>query len=450
MVAGCHNRRRRGRCPLRPDDNTFLGWRRAQGCAVRPLDEDPRSVEKVDGEPTPLRLHPELERARFIPRLGFRQERLAPLLAREGITMTVSQLYFVQHNPELALFARHDPPLGLALDPATHLRQVPFAQRAASFKSLPFGRSKATFDPDRSKLSENQYADLVREPLELARSRGATLLLCAYHLSGAVGSRGRTLDLRIAEDAIGHFDQEGMAEPPEHAAVNVRREIYVPIALTTAILESPQESRRLVDAYVELEADGFWVKVADLSERSRSATVRAYGNFLALLRREAERPVVADGCGHLHVGLLVNEISTSVGLAESERFAMPVDRGDRDWSGGRSRTVYHERYLRSFQADHDGAARAFEGSPCLCGRHSINVPPTGPAIEEHGAIIRAREAAAALEGEVEERREWLLATAGLASDLAHDAGVEWTKAVVFEALFGGFDHAGRDDLEETG
>lgn len=406
-------------------------------------------MEKVDGDSPALRLHPEIDRARFIPRLGFRQERLVPLLAKEGITMTVSPLYFVEHNPELALFARHDPPLGLALDPATHLRQVPFEQRAASFKSLPFGRSRAKFDPDRSRITESQYADLVREPLELARSRGATLLLCAYHLSGAVGSRGRTLDLRVAEDAIDHFHYEGMAEPPEHAAVSVRREIYVPIAVTTATLESQRERGRLIDAYAELDADGFWVKVADLSERSRRTTVHAYGSFLALLRRETQRPVVADGCGHLHVGLLVNDISTSVGLAESERFAMPADRGGRDWSGGRSRTVYHERYLRSFQADHAGATRAFEGSPCLCGSHSINVPPTGPAIEAHGAIIRAREAAAALEGEVEERREWLLATAGLASDLAHDAGVEWTKAVVFEALFNGFDRRDEDELEET-
>jgi hypothetical protein len=418
--------------------------------AVRWLGEDLLTVEKVEGDTPELRLHPELDRALFIPRLGFRQERLAPLLAAEGITMTVSPLYFVEHNPELALFARHDPPLGLALDPATHLRQVPFERRAASFKTLPFGRARTTFDPDRSPLSEQQYADLVREPLDTARGRGGTLLLSAYHLSGAVGSRGRTLDLRIAADAIDHFDAEGMAEPPERAAVHVRREIYVPIALTTATLESPRERSRLVEAYVELDADGFWVKVEGLSEKSRRALVRSYGSFLALLRREAERPVVADGSGHLHVGLLANDISTSVGVGESERFAMPVERANNDWSAGRSHTVYHERFLRSFLCDHTSATNAFRGSPCLCGRHPLSEPPRGSAIDEHGAIVRAREAAAALEGEIDERREWLLATAALAAELAGDAGVMWTKEAVFDALFGGLDQPDGEELEETG
>jgi hypothetical protein len=364
--------------------------------------------------------------------------------------MTVSPLYFVEHNPQLALFARHDPPLGLALDPATHLRQVPFERRAASFKKLSFGGARTTFDPDRSTLSEQQYADLVRGPLDIARGRGATLLLCGYHLSGAVGSRGRTLDLRIAADAIDHFHSEGMEEPPELAAVCVRREIYVPIALTTATLESPRERRRLIEAYVELGADGFWVKVEGLSEKSRRALVRSYGSFLALLRREAERPVVADGPGHLHVGLLANDISTSVGVGESERFAMPVERVDNDWSAGRSHTVYHERFLRSFLCDHPGAIDAFRGSPCLCGRHPMNEPPRGSSIDEHGAIVRAREAAAALEGEIDERREWLLATAALAAELAGDAGVMWTKEAVFEALFSGLDQPDSEELEETG
>jgi hypothetical protein len=407
-------------------------------------------VEKADGETPELRLHPELERALFIPRLGFRQERLAPLLAQEGITMTVSPLYYMEHNPELALFAQPDVALGLALDPATHLRQVPYDRRAASFKKLPFGDSRATFDPDRSALSEKLYADLVTQPLGLARGRGATLFLCAYHLSGGVGSRGRSLDLRIAEDAIQHFQDEGMAEPPELALVPVRREIYVPIALTTQTLESPRERRRLVEAYVKLAADGFWVKVDGLSEKSRGSLIAAYGAFLALLRRESQRPVVGDGCGHLHVGVLVNEISTSVGLAESERFAMPSDRPRGDWSAGRTRTCYHERFLRSFLSDHVAASRAFATSPCLCGRHPCNDAPTGGAIDEHAAVVRAREAAAALEGDIEARREWVMATAALACELAHDAGVEWTKSVVFEALFRGIDALDEEAAEETG
>jgi hypothetical protein len=168
--------------------------RASRGCAVRRLAEDSLTVEKVESDPPQApRLHPEPGSPRFIPRLGHRQERLGRLLAIEGVTMTVSPLYYMGHNPELALFTLNEPPLGLALDPATHLRQCAFASRAPAFRALPFGRSRTAFDPNTSPLSEQEYADLVASPLDLARARGATMLLTAYHLSGPVGTRGRTL-----------------------------------------------------------------------------------------------------------------------------------------------------------------------------------------------------------------------------------------------------------------
>jgi hypothetical protein len=362
--------------------------------------------------------------------------------------MTVSPLYYMGHNPELSLFTGFKPPLGLALDPACHLRQIPYEQRAPAFRKLSFGRSRATFDPDRSKLSEQEYADIVTEPLDLARARGATMLLPAYHLTGAVGSRGRTLDLKIAADAVGHFGDQRMDEPADLAAVPVRREIYVVIAVPGDLLESPRERRRLAQAYLELPADGFWVKIEGLSERSRRSLIRASGSFFALLRK-GERPVVSDGCGHLHVALLANDVSTSIGLAESERFALPKER-TRDWTSGRTRTLYHEKYLRSYVAGGEPAERAFAGCSCRCGRHPGNEAPIERAIEEHAAVVRAREAADALDGDIEERREWLLANAAMASHLAHDAGVDHTPHIVFEVMFDGLDNPDRDELEQTG
>jgi len=417
---------------------------------VRRLVDDPLTVEKVDGDtPEALRLHPEPGSPHFIPRLGFRQERLGPLLAKQGVTMTVSPLYYMAHNPELALFTARKPPLGLALDPATHLRQLPHSQRAPAFRALPFGRLPAAFDSDRSPISEVEYADLVTSPLDLARARGATLLLNAYHLSGAVGTRGRSLDLAIARDALAHFRAQRMEEPPEFAAVPVRRELYVVLALPCELLESSGERRRLAEAYLALEADGLWVKIAGFDERARRTLITAGGAFLALLARGG-RPVVADGPGHLHLGLLANDISTSIGLAESERFLGPQPRTRDDWSGGRTRTIYHPKYLRSFRAGGDGAVRAFTGSGCPCRRHPAKQPPAGTAIDEHAAIVRAREAREALEGEVLERREWLLANAAMASHRAHDAGVDYTPPLVFEALLEGIDSIDRDELEETG
>jgi hypothetical protein len=361
--------------------------------------------------------------------------------------MTVSPLYYMGHNPELSLFTGFAPPLGLALDPASHLRQLPFKQRAPAFRRLPFGRCRTKFDPDSSPVSEQEYAELVTQPLDLARARGATMLLSGYHLTGSVGSRGRTLDLRIAADAVAHFRRQRMDEPPELAAVPVRREIYVVIAVSGDLLESPRERRRLAEAYLKLDADGFWVKIEGLSERSRRSLIRASGSFLGLLQ-EDDRPLVSDGAGHLHVALLANDISTSIGLAESERFSMPKPRDD--WTGGRRRTIYHEKYLRAYVAGEVGATRAFAGSSCRCGRHPANLAPIERAIEEHAAIVRAREAADALDGEVDERREWVLANAAMASHLAHDAGVDCTSHVGFETLFDGLDNLDADELAETG
>lgn len=363
--------------------------------------------------------------------------------------MTVSPLYYMGHNPELALFTLQKPFLGLALDPATHLRQIPFGSRAPAFRALPFGRSRTVFDPNSSRLSEQEYAELVTSPLDLARARGATMLLTAYHLSGTVGTRGRALDIAIARDSIGHFRAQRMDEPPELAAVAVRRELYIALAVPAEVLESPRERQRLVEAYLELEPDGFWVKIEGFNERARRTLIQAGGAFLALLARGG-RPVVSDGAGHLHLGLLANDISTSIGLAESERFVLPRERNRDDWNRGRTRTIYHPKYLRSYRASGDGAARAFKESGCPCCRHPSKQPPSGKAIDEHAAIVRAREAHEALDGEIPERREWLLANAAMASHRAHDVGVDYTPPVVYEALLDGIDSIDLDGLEKTG
>jgi hypothetical protein len=363
--------------------------------------------------------------------------------------MTVSPLYFMAHNPELALFSTGDEPMGLALDPSTHLRQLPRERRAAAFRALPFGDDSQAFDPDHDGISDAQFAALATVPLELERVRGATLMLNAFHLTGAMGSRGRELDLRLAQAAIAHFRQQRMDEPPEQAIVGVRREIFATLAVRREVLRSPHELRRLADAYLALDADGFWAKIERFDERAPRADIRAAGRLLAMLG-EDERAVVSCGPGQLHLGLLVNDISTSVGLAESERFRFPAHREKAEWRrGGRSRTAYHPRYLRSFAVGGQGAARAFQGSPCRCGAHGDGQPPNGPQVDEHAAIVRAVEAREALAGETVERREWLLATAAMASHLAHDVGVDFTPSVVYEALFDGIDGAD-EQLELAG
>lgn len=402
----------------------------------------PFRMETVKGAAEqPLELHPQAGRASFVPRLGHAQQRLAPLLSDRGVTTTVSPLYYMAHNPELALFARRDPPLGLALDPCTHLRQLPGSERAPAFRALPFGRDEAPFDPDLHRLSDVEIARLARTPVELARSRGATLVLTAFHLTGGPSTRGRQLDLLLARAGIAFFRQQRMDEPPAGAEIPIRREVYATLAVRREALGNHADRMRLADAYLALRADGLWVKIEGFDEAAARADIRAGAAFLAALR-DGGVPVVSCGPGQLHLGLLVNDISSSVGLGEGERFRFPAPRS-RDWSGGRARTIYHPRYLRGYRAGIH-ADRAFETAACRCGNHPPRRPPNRSAIEAHAAAVRADEAAEATAGERSERREWLAATAAMASHLGHDAGVDYTQSLVFETL-----NAGIDEVEES-
>lgn len=48
-----------------------------------------------------------------------------------------------------------------------------------------------------------------------------------------------------------------------------------------------------------------------------------------------------------------------------------------------------------------------------------------------------------------ERREWLLATAAMASHLAYEARTDFTPPVVFETLLDGIDKIDDHELEQT-
>jgi hypothetical protein len=389
--------------------------------------------------------HPGADAPLFVPRVGYEQQRLLPVLRDAGVQMTVSPLYYMAANPELALFSGGSEPLGLALDPCMHHRQLPLEARAASFRALPYGSEPQAFDPECDAISDWEFVRLATLPLELQRNRGATLMLTCAHLVGAVGTRGRELDLRLARAAVAHFRTQRMDEPPAHAVNPVLRQIYAALAVRVTELRSPAVRHALADAYLNLAADGIWVKLEGFDERASRADIRAGGAFLAALR-DGGPPVLCDQPGQLHLGLLADGISASIGLAEGEHFRFPTDwkkqtteTGERR---GRRRSAYHPKYLRSFRLGGESVRRAFAEASCPCGLHPSRDAPNGTQVEPHAAVLRCQQAGEALHGDLPDRREWLLASAALATHLAHDAGVDSTLPVVFEELFAGLD---RDD-----
>lgn len=389
--------------------------------------------------------HPTVDEPVFVPRLGHEQQRLLPALRQRGIRMTVSPLYYMTHNPELALFAAKRPPLGLALDLCAHHRQLPFDSRAAAFRALPYGSAPTAFDPEHDPVSDAEFLDLTITALELQRNRNATLMLTAAHLTGASGTRGRDLDLEIARASIAHFRTQRMDEPPVYAANPIRREIYATIAVPVTVLRTPAVAIALADAYLALAADGYWVKLEGFDERAARADIRAGAAFLAQLR-DGGRPVLSCQAGQLHLGLLADGLSASIGLAEGERFRFPTDwsqqRTEQGATSGRRRSAYHPKYLRSFRLGDDAATQAFREASCPCRAHAARVPPSGREVELHAAVVRCRQAREALDGDTADRREWLLASAAMATHTARDAGVDAIPLVVFEELFHGLD---RDD-----
>jgi hypothetical protein len=386
--------------------------------------------------------HPTSEHARFIPRLGHGQQALIPLLRKHGVSIVVAPLYYLEHNSELSLVPTSNA-MAKVLDPCTQMRQKPWAERPNAFRSLSFGNDPDSYDPERARMSDAEFLDLATGPLDLQRGRGATLMLSTFHLAGGWGTRGRDIELALAGLAVEHFRQQRIDEPPQFAAVPIRREIYATAALRLEDLMSPRARQALADAYLALGADGIWVKIADFHQRTALDGIRAGSAFLGALR-EGDLPIVSCGSGQLHLAMLADEISASIGLAESELFTLPATWDPRKQDGtrrGRRRMAYNSTLHCAFRVGSKEAKGAFAAARCGCAEHPPSKAPTGLLVARHAAILRSEQAAEALSGDRHDRREWLTGSAVFASWKAADAGMpdKHTAVARYHAVFEGLD-----------
>ena len=113
------------------------------------------------------------------------------------------------------------------------------------------------------------------------------------------------------------------------------------------------------------------------------------------------------------------------------------------------RSTYHPKFLRSFRPGFISIGRAFSHTPCDCGHHRRDHPPDTKTTPAHTAVVRCQQAIEAASGDREDRREWLDALSAMAAHAGRDAGVDFTPAVVFEALFDGLDRR-EQGLEASG
>lgn len=373
-------------------------------------------------------------------RIGLGQAWLLPFLDQRGHGTAVIPLYYANSISQLSLSARPEQK-GLVLDPTTHLRELPSDDRAEAFRNLPYGGDRDPFDAETAELGDDAILELALTPPALEREGGASLVLTTYHLAGGVGTRGRDLELLLARLAVQDFRDQRHDEPPVLSPHQFSREIYATIAVPLEVLRDFGEARRLAEAYLDIPADGYWVKILGFDERARLADIAAAGHFFRCLR-EGRRPIVTCGAGQLYLGCLCDGLSASIGIAEGERFRYP-ERWRVDANGesfGRRRPVYHPRLLRSIMTGNRRLAAAFAAHPCDCGHHARHEPPIGRNRDAHAALSRIGEINDAIEGDTADRREWLMARADIAADLARDLGLERRPLVGrYQALLDGLD-----------
>jgi hypothetical protein len=186
---------------------------------------------------------------------------------------------------------------------------------------------------------------------------------------------------------------------------------------------------------LQLDADGYWVKLAGFTHSGSLAAIRRGGQFLGALS-ESGKPVVCFGAGSLHLVLLVADISSSIGIGESESFQFGERRRH---EGPRKRLVYHPAFARSFHAGLGPVARAFAASQCRCREHPPGRAPDGSAIDKHNVKVRVTEAGEARTGPVAERREWLRALTALGSWFSEEADAAHLSTATADALLAGID-----------
>ncbi len=108
------------------------------------------------------------------------------------------------------------------------------------------------------------------------------------------------------------------------------------------------------------------------------------------------------------------------------------------------RMAYNPGLQWSFRIGSEKARAAFVSAPCDCGYHKPEFAPTNIEVPRHAAATRARQAAEALAGEPEDRREWVLASSQMASWKAGDAEIlqHHTATPRYQAVFDGLDAGG--------
>jgi hypothetical protein len=394
----------------------------------------------IFGEPAPSR-HPSLDRPRYVPRLGVRDRRLLRNAqgGLVGAPCVAMPLWIAMKHKAFAAEVREDYRLALAVDPEAHLAQEAEALRPVDYDCAALGLP-TRFDLMSEELTLEAARSAAETTIDLENEAGATLFITHAPLAGGMACVGRKNSVRLAEQAIDYFEEEGLDAPLLHEPGDLEREIFVGISLKLETLRDPRERSLLVAAYAALGGHGFWVRVLGLSDRAKAHDAAAGAAFLFELQRVSERPVVLVGASNISVAFLAGKLAgVSFGIGENEYFSSPPVKG----SGKRSLVVFSHPLLRNIAVPARGkrgkGADAFRALPCFCGEHPAKAPPTGSEKKPHTLACRVRQAAEITQGDfaesVELLEKWVAEAEARGHSLDYPLGLfEAWRAVTGEAV----------------
>lgn len=315
----------------------------------------------------------------LIARLGLHDQFL--LDESQGFRMDViaRSISQAKADPSLARRARDEYALGVLIDPDTWRNQQHVADRPPNYRKALFGRG-APIDPARRPLSASEETAYVRAVLEEEVAARSTIFVPPYHVAGGPGCPVRSLDFRLARKAINRFRSLRLDEPRPNDPFPRAGQIFPCICIDARDLLDAPGRHMLADLYSQLEGDGFIVKVAGLSEKSRETLVRAVADFVFTLKAMSQRPVIIAGVKNLAYAFVAAGLDAAMlGIGEGEGFS-PKGRA----RGGGARPAYVSALLRNVFSENASpgalfrAEILFERIPCHCGHHTRKRPPRGP------------------------------------------------------------------------
>jgi hypothetical protein len=210
-------------------------------------------------------------------------------------------------------------------------------------------------------------------------------------------------DIALAEATLELVARRALREPKEGDPHGRRRSVFGALCVRSAEL-TPARIATLVDRYVRLNVDGYWVWAVDFKPSGLRAELML--RLVLALQENSGRPACPGGLGHLWQAALSRGAAAAVTGPGRAALAFDPDSrpaaSDDDFQDGRRLHTYHGAVLGFFALDAHGdatRARVFAANPCPCGHHDANLPPHGrKQVTAHNQWWRLGEARVACVG----------------------------------------------------